>query len=234
MRQKRTEQQMKWADHGYELTQQFTIKAAQNNMRSLKAQNAGIVSGIHAKKADRIALVESQRAAAAEERRQRVNRVREETTDTVTRNAKKSYVDERVRPRARKPRTRHPGRRHRPARPRRRSTLSDARVLARVLSRAWRPRAGSQWDIADSMREKAEAYRAQRKAQELAYLEQALAINAATSMEPAKASRAKAKEQRQKGARRAARAALPSPFPSPSASASTQASWHWATPWTFA
>ena len=75
--------------------------------------------------------------------------VRAETTDTVTRNAKKAYVDER-------------------------------------------------WDIADSMREKAEQWRAQRKAQELAYLEQALAINAATSMAPAKAARDKARETRAK------------------------------------
>ena len=91
--------------------------------------------------------MESQRAAAQEERKQRVERVRAETTDTVTRNAKKSYVDER-------------------------------------------------WDTADAMREKAEAWRAQRKAQELAYLESALAINASTSLEPAKAARAKAQEMK--------------------------------------
>ena len=53
MRRRRLEQQQKWADHGYELTQQYTIKAAQNNMRSLKAQNAGIVTGMHAKRQDR-------------------------------------------------------------------------------------------------------------------------------------------------------------------------------------
>ena len=52
MRKRRMEQQKKWADHGYELTQQYTIKAAQNNMRSLKAQNAGIVNGMHAKRED--------------------------------------------------------------------------------------------------------------------------------------------------------------------------------------
>ena len=94
-------------------------------------------------------MVESQRSAAQDERRQRVERVRSETTDTVTRNAKKAYVDER-------------------------------------------------WDIADTMREKAETFRAARKAQELAYLESALAINAATSMEPAKAARAKAQESKLK------------------------------------
>jgi len=149
MRRRRLEQQQKWADHGYELTQQYTIKAAQNNMRSLKAQNAGIVTGMHAKRQDRQHVVESQRSAAQDERRQRVERVRSETTDTVTRNAKKAYVDER-------------------------------------------------WDIADTMREKAETFRAARKAQELAYLESALAINAATSMEPAKAARAKAQESKLK------------------------------------
>ena len=50
LRKRRTDQQKKWADHGYELTQQYTIKAAQNNMRSLKAQNAGVVNGMHAKR----------------------------------------------------------------------------------------------------------------------------------------------------------------------------------------
>ena len=55
------EQQKKWADHGYELTQQYTIKAAQNNMRSLKAQNAGIVNGMHAKRQDHETIVEAQR-----------------------------------------------------------------------------------------------------------------------------------------------------------------------------
>lgn len=149
MRKRRQEQQKKWADHGYELTQQYTIKSAQNNMRSLKAQNAGIVNGMHSKRQDHQHIVESQRQAAQAERRQRVQRVREETTDTVTRNAKKSYVDER-------------------------------------------------WDIADAMREKAEVCRAQRKAQELAYLEAALAINASTSMEPAKNAREKARETRAK------------------------------------
>ena len=92
-------------------------------------------------------IVEKQRAVAQEERRQRVQRVKEETTDTVTRNAKKGYVDER-------------------------------------------------WDVADSMREQSEKWRAQRKAQELAYLEQALAINAATSMGPAKAARDAARTAR--------------------------------------
>ena len=53
MRKRRSEQQKKWADHGYELTQQYTIKAAQNNMRSLKAQNAGIVNNMHSKRTDR-------------------------------------------------------------------------------------------------------------------------------------------------------------------------------------
>lgn len=213
MRKRRMEQQKKWADHGYELTQQYTIKAAQNNMRSLKAQNAGIVNGMHAKREDnkqvrrrtqrpatdrspapvlpprlgpmahapwavparsllgmlsmptrahagspaslghassRLSqIVESQRAAAQDERRQRVAQVRSETTDAVTRNAKKQYVDER-------------------------------------------------WDVADAMREKAEAWRAQRKAQELAYLEQALAINASTSMAPAKAAREKARDTKAK------------------------------------
>ena len=52
MRKRRAEQQKKWADHGYELTQQYTIKAAQNNIRSLKAQNAGIVNGMHAQAKD--------------------------------------------------------------------------------------------------------------------------------------------------------------------------------------
>ena len=56
MKARRIEQSKKWADHGYELTQQYTIKAAQNNMRSLKAQNAGIVNGMHAKKQDRQAV----------------------------------------------------------------------------------------------------------------------------------------------------------------------------------
>jgi len=149
MRKRRMEQQKKWADHGYELTQQYTIKAAQNNMRSLKAQNAGIVNGMHAKREDNKQIVESQRAAAQDERRQRVAQVRSETTDAVTRNAKKQYVDER-------------------------------------------------WDVADAMREKAEAWRAQRKAQELAYLEQALAINASTSMAPAKAAREKARDTKAK------------------------------------
>ena len=88
------------------------------------------------------------RATRKRPRPSSVARVRAETTDTVTRNAKKSYVDER-------------------------------------------------WDMADAMREKAEAWRAQRKAQELAYLEAALAINAATSMEPAKAARAEAQTKRQ-------------------------------------
>jgi len=147
LRKRRTEQQKKWADHGYELTQQYTIKAAQNNMRSLKAQNAGVVNGMHAKRQEHQTIIESQRQAAQGERRQRVERVRAETTDTVTRNAKKGYVDER-------------------------------------------------WDVADGMREKAEQWRAQRKAQELAYLEAALAINAATSMEPAKAAREQAKDKR--------------------------------------
>lgn len=94
-------------------------------------------------------IVESQRAAAQDERRQRVQQIKSETTDAVTRNAKKQFVDER-------------------------------------------------WDIADAMREKAEAWRAQRKAQELAYLEQALAINAATSMAPAKAARERARDQKAK------------------------------------
>jgi hypothetical protein len=78
-----------------------------------------------------------------------VAQVRGETTDAITRNAKKAYVDER-------------------------------------------------WDLADAMREKAESWRAQRKAQELAYLEAALAINAQTSMAPAKASREKAKSIKQR------------------------------------
>jgi len=149
LRKRRTDQQKKWADHGYELTQQYTIKAAQNNMRSLKAQNAGVVNGMHAKRQEHQQIIESQRQAAQGERRQRVERVRAETTDTVTRNAKKAYVDER-------------------------------------------------WDMADGMREKAEQWRSQRKAQELAYLEQALAINAATSIEPAKAAREREKERRNK------------------------------------
>lgn len=96
--------------------------------------------------------MESQRQAAQDERRQRVERIRAETTDNITRNAKKATVDER-------------------------------------------------WDLADQMREKAEAMRAQRKAQELAYLEAALAINAATSMEPAKAARDKAKDTRAKASK---------------------------------
>jgi len=149
MRKRRQEQSKKWADHGYELTQQYTIKAAQNNMRSLKAQNAGVVNGMVAKRQDRQQIVEAQREAAHEGRRQRVERVRAETTDTVTRNAKKAYVDER-------------------------------------------------WDTADAMREQMETWRAQRKAQELAYLESALAVNAATSMEPAKQAREKARETRAK------------------------------------
>ena len=94
-------------------------------------------------------VVEAQRQAAQDERKQRVERVRSETTDVVTRNAKKSYVDER-------------------------------------------------WDLADAMREQTEAWRAQRKAQELAYLETALAINAATSMEPAKEARSKAQASKAK------------------------------------
>ena len=89
-------------------------------------------------------MVEAQRSAAQEERRQRVERIKSETTDTVTRNAKKGYVDER-------------------------------------------------WDVADTMREQMETWRAQRKAQELAYLESALAINAATSMEPAREAKEKAR-----------------------------------------
>ena len=89
-------------------------------------------------------VVEAQRSAAQEERRQRVERIKSETTDTVTRNAKKGYVDER-------------------------------------------------WDVADTMREQMETWRAQRKAQELAYLESALAINAATSMEPAREAKEKAR-----------------------------------------
>ena len=176
MSERKKEQQLKWANHGYELTQQYTIKAAQSNMRSLKAQNAGIVTGMNAKKADRqhvrsaafthrtapsprhtiahacyacllclcLQVVEAQRSAAQEERRQRVERIKSETTDTVTRNAKKGYVDER-------------------------------------------------WDVADTMREQMETWRAQRKAQELAYLESALAINAATSMEPAREAKEKAR-----------------------------------------
>jgi len=107
------------------------------------------VNGMHAKRQEHQQIIESQRQAAQGERRQRVERVRAETTDTVTRNAKKAYVDER-------------------------------------------------WDVADGMREKAEQWRAQRKAQELAYLEQALAINAATSIEPAKAAREREKERRNK------------------------------------
>jgi len=147
IRKRRTEQQKKWADHGYELTQQYTIKAAQNNMRSLKAQNAGIVSSMLSKRSERQNIVESQRQAAHEERHQRVERIKSETTDTVTRNAKKAFVDER-------------------------------------------------WDTADAMREQIEGWRAQRKAQELAYLESALAINAATSLEPAKQSREKSKQMK--------------------------------------
>ena len=149
MRKKRTELQKKWADHGYELTQQYTIKAAQNNMRSLKAQNAGIVNGMHSKREDNKQVVESQRAAAAEERKKRVTQIKAETSDSLTRNAKKIYVDER-------------------------------------------------WDVADAMREQAESWRAQRKAQELAYLEQALAINAATSLTPAKEARNREKERKAK------------------------------------
>ena len=53
MRKRRADQQKRWADHGYELTQQYNIKAAQNNMRSLKAQNAGVVNGMHAKREDK-------------------------------------------------------------------------------------------------------------------------------------------------------------------------------------
>ena len=95
LRKTRSEQQKKWADHGYELTQTYTIKAAQNNMRSLKAQNAGIVNGMHAKRQDHETIVEAQRQQAQEERRQRVEKIRGETTDNVTRAAKKAFVDER-------------------------------------------------------------------------------------------------------------------------------------------
>jgi len=151
LRKTRTEQQKKWADHGYELTQTYTIKAAQNNMRSLKAQNAGIVNGMHAKRQDHETIVEAQRQQAQDERRARVEKIKAETTDNVTRAAKKAYVDER-------------------------------------------------WDIADGQRELSEAWRKQRKEQELQYLESALAINAATSLDPAKASRKKAQDERSEAA----------------------------------
>ena len=95
LKKMRGEQQKKWADHGYELTQTYTIKAAQNNMRSLKAQNAGIVNSMHAKRADHETIVEAQRQQAQEERRQRVEKIKSETTDAVTRAAKKAFVDER-------------------------------------------------------------------------------------------------------------------------------------------
>ena len=80
-----------------------------------------------------------------------VEKIRAETTDNVTRAAKKAYVDER-------------------------------------------------WDVADGQREQSEAWRKQRKEQELQYLESALAINAATSMDPAKASRKKAADERAEAA----------------------------------
>jgi len=151
LRQTREAQQKKWADHGYELTQTYTIKAAQNNMRSLKAQNAGIVNGMHAKRADHETIVEAQRQQAQEERRQRVEKIKSETTDAVTRAAKKAFVDDR-------------------------------------------------WDMADNQRERSEAWRKQRKEQELQYLESALAINAATSLEPAKAARQRDKDERSEAA----------------------------------
>jgi len=151
LKKMRGEQQKKWADHGYELTQTYTIKAAQNNMRSLKAQNAGIVNSMHAKRADHETIVEAQRQQAQEERRQRVEKIKSETTDAVTRAAKKAFVDER-------------------------------------------------WDIADNQREKSEAWRKQRKEQELQYLEAALAINAATSLDPAKAARQRDKDERSEAA----------------------------------
>lgn len=69
LRKKRAEQQKKWADHGYELTQQYTIKAAQNNMRSLKAQNAGIVNGMHAKREDNKQVRMPRRRGSEEQRR---------------------------------------------------------------------------------------------------------------------------------------------------------------------
>ena len=143
----RTEQQKKWADHGYELTQQYTIKAAQNNMRSLKAQNAGIVNSMHAKRQDHETIVEAQRQQAQEERRQRVEKIRNETTDNVTRAAKKAFVDER-------------------------------------------------WDVADGQREQSELYRKMRKEQELHYLEHALALNSAISLEPAKQARQRSSEEK--------------------------------------
>jgi len=151
LRKTRQEQQKKWADHGYELTQTYTIKAAQNNMRSLKAQNAGIVNGMHAKRQDHETIVEAQRQQAQDERRARVEKIKAETTDNVTRAAKKAFVDER-------------------------------------------------WDIADGQRELSEAWRKQRKEQELQYLESALAINAATSLDPSKASRKKSQEERAESA----------------------------------
>ena len=151
LRKQRTELQNKWKDHGYELTQTYTIKAAQNNMRSLKAQNAGIVNGMHAKRQDHETIVEAQRQQAQDDRRARVEKIKAETTDNVTRAAKKAFVDER-------------------------------------------------WDNADGQRELSEAWRKQRKEQELEYLESALAINAATSMDPAKAARKKAQEERAEAA----------------------------------
>ena len=152
LKKAREDNTKKWADHGYELTQQYTIKAAQNNMRSLKAQNAGIVNGMHAKRQDHETIVEAQRQQAQEERRQRVEKIRGETTDNVTRAAKKAFVDER-------------------------------------------------WDVADAQREQSEVMRKQRKEHELHYLESALAINAATSLEPAKASRARAQEEKANAAK---------------------------------
>ena len=95
LRKQRQEQIRQWTDYGYELTQQYTIKAAQNNMRSLKAQNAGIVNGMQTKRQARETIVDAQRQSAQEERRQRVDKIRSETTDNVTRAAKKAYVDER-------------------------------------------------------------------------------------------------------------------------------------------
>jgi len=56
------------------------------------------------------------------------------------------------------------------------------------------------WDIADNQREKSEAWRKQRKEQELQYLEAALAINAATSLDPAKAARQRDKDERSEAA----------------------------------
>ena len=176
MSERKKEQQLKWANHGYELTQQYTIKAAQSNMRSLKAQNAGIVTGMNAKKADRQhvrSLAAFTHRTAPSPRHTTVSRFYAFALSMLAGGRGAAL-----------------GRPGGAAAARRAHKVRDDGHGDAQREEGY---VDERWDVADSMREQMETWRAQRKAQELAYLESALAINAATSMEPAREAKEKAR-----------------------------------------